>query len=89
VVSAAVVVATFMIGRFTAKQSEGQAAGMLASDLGYIKAGLDDIKRKQEQQEANHVEMMTRLATVEASAKQAHHRIDKHDKEIEAIREQI
>jgi len=82
-----VAVTTFFIGRFTAKKTEGEAAGALASDLGYIKSSLDDIKRKQEQQEANHIDMMTRLATVEASAKQAHHRLDKHDKEIGAIRE--
>jgi len=79
-------VATFFIGCcFTAKKTEGEAARALRSDLGYIKSSLDDIKRKQEQQEANHIEMMSRLATVEASAKQAHRRLDKHDKEIGAI----
>ena len=55
-------VATFFIGCcFTAKKTEGEAARALRSDLGYIKSSLDDIKRKQEQQEANHIEMMAAL----------------------------
>ena len=43
---------------------------------GYIKSGVDDIKRKQEKQEQQHIEVISRLTAVEASAKQAHKRID-------------
>ncbi|NLK40370.1 MAG: hypothetical protein GX303_09070 [Clostridiales bacterium] len=37
---------------------------------------MDDIKRKQEKQEQQHIEVISRLTAVEASAKQAHKRID-------------
>ena len=43
---------------------------------GYIKSGVDDIKRKQEKEDERHVQVVSRLTAVEASAKQAHHRLD-------------
>jgi transposase len=42
----------------------------------YIKSGIDDIKKKQEKQDEQHIEIVSRLCSVEASAKQAHKRID-------------
>ncbi|MEG0913332.1 MAG: hypothetical protein RSB78_04370 [Oscillospiraceae bacterium] len=50
----------------------------LLVEIGYIKGGIDDIKKKQEDADKRYVEVVTRLATVEASAKQAHKRIDDH-----------
>lgn len=35
------------------------------------------IKRKQEKKDERHVQVVSRLTAVEASAKQAHHRLDK------------
>ncbi len=37
----------------------------MASDIGYIKAGIDDLKRKQEKSEERHIEVITRLTAVE------------------------
>lgn len=54
----------------------GAKNASIMSDLGYIKASVDDIKRKQEKQDAQHLEVISRLTAVEASAKQAHRRID-------------
>lgn len=54
----------------------GQQSGIVLTELGYVKSGIDDIKRKQEKQEAQNIEIITRLAKVEASASQAHKRID-------------
>lgn len=54
----------------------GQQSGIVLTEIGYVKSGIDDIKRKQEKQDADHVEVITRLAKVEASASQAHKRID-------------
>ena len=45
--------------------------------FGYIKSGGDDIKRKQEKEDERHVQVVSRLTAVEASAQQAHHRPDK------------
>lgn len=60
--------------------TEGRDRGEIRSDIGYIKAGIDDIKRKQERQDEQHLEVITRLTAVEESAKQAHRRMDTHEK---------
>ena len=59
-------------------QSEaGRKDGIILTELGYVKSGVDDIKRKQDKQDAQHIEVDQRLSAVESSAKQAHHRIDR------------
>ena len=55
---------------------EGKKDGVILTEIGYIKSGVDDIKRKQETQEKPHIEVITRITAVEESSKQAHHRID-------------
>ena len=60
-------------------RGDGERSGTLLTEIGYIKSGVDDIKRKQERQDAQHIEMVTRMTAVEASAKQAHKRIDRID----------
>lgn len=55
----------------------GQNAGTLMSDVGYIKAGVDDLKRKQETAEQRHYALAERVTKVEESSKQAHKRIDR------------
>ena len=57
-------------------QSEGRQDGMMLTELGYIKANTDDIKAEQKEQRKINTEVYERLASVESSAKQAHHRID-------------
>ena len=62
--------------------AEGKQAGVLLTEIGYIKSGVDDIKRKQEKQDDQHVEVVHRLTVVEESTKSAHHRIDNLESEI-------
>lgn len=59
------------------ENKEGKQSGTMLTEIGYIKSGIDDIKRKQEKQDEQHVEIISRLTSVEASAKQAHKRIDR------------
>ncbi|EPR11472.1 hypothetical protein [Ruminiclostridium papyrosolvens] len=54
----------------------GKNSGTLISDVGYIKAGVDDLKRKQETSEERHFALAERVKGVEESAKSAHKRID-------------
>ena len=61
---------------------EGKKDGVILTEIGYIKSGVDDIKRKQERQDEQYVEMVSRITAVEESAKQSHHRIDDHDQRI-------
>lgn len=63
-------------------EAEGKKDGVLLTEIGYIKSGVDDIKRKQEKQDEQHVEVVSRLTAVEASAKQAHHRLDGLEEKI-------
>jgi len=58
-------------------ENEGKESGTILTEIGYIKAGVDDIKRKQEKQDERHLEIISRITAVEQSAKQAHHRIDR------------
>ena len=61
-------------------QRDATNTATISSDIGYIKAGNDDIKLKleklDEKQEKQHLQMAERVTMVEASAKQAHKRID-------------
>ena len=58
----------------------GESKGFLASDIGYIKAGVDDLKRESRETRHEINDLSTRMARCEESCKQAHKRIDEiHD----------
>lgn len=57
-------------------KKENIQTGTLLSDVGYIKSGVDDLKRKQETAEERHFSLAERVTKVEESSKQAHKRID-------------
>lgn len=58
-------------------RSDGQQSGQILSEIGYVKSGIDDIKTEQREQRKINTEMYSRMSAVEASAKQAHLRIDR------------
>lgn len=70
-------VATFMRNKRQDVSKEERENATVLSDIGYIKSGVDDIKRRQEKQEAQYLDILTKLTSVEASAKQAHKRLDR------------
>lgn len=55
---------------------KGSSQGTILSELGFIKGGVEDIKAEQREQRKTNTQIVERLAGVEASAKQAHKRID-------------
>lgn len=55
---------------------EGQGKGVIASDIGYIKAGVDDLKRESRETRGAVGDLAQRVTRCEESCKQAHHRID-------------
>lgn len=55
---------------------DGESRGAIASDIGYIKAGVDDLKRETRETRTVVGELAERVTRVEESCKQAHHRID-------------
>lgn len=54
----------------------GEKNGVILTELGYIKANTDEIKAEQREQRKVNTELYSRMAAVEASAKQAHKRLD-------------
>ena len=67
---------TFLRNRGKDDKSEGKQSGTILAEIGYIKGGIDDIKTEQREQRKTNTELITRLTAVEASAKQAHRRLD-------------
>ncbi|WP_339060105.1 hypothetical protein [Tepidibacillus marianensis] len=89
VVSSAISVASFYVGRATANRAEGKEAGSLATDLKYIKESVerietrlnDDVKRL----EGRIDELSNQLVTISGtaakgyeSAKMEHNRLNEH-----------
>jgi hypothetical protein len=52
-------------------KDDGKNTGALMSDIGYIKSGIDDLKRKQETTELRHYELVERVTKTEESLKSA------------------
>ncbi len=57
-------------------ENESQGRGVLQSDVGYIKAGIDDLKRENRAVNQKLETIAERVTRVEESCKQAHKRID-------------
>lgn len=73
----------FLLSYFTFQRNkkkddvaEGQTKGVMASDIGYIKAGVDDLKRESAEQRKAVGELGERVTRVEESCKSAHKRLD-------------
>ena len=57
-------------------EKEHKADATVLTEIGYIKANTDEIKQEQKEQRKTNTEVLTRLTSVEASAAQAHRRLD-------------
>lgn len=55
---------------------EAKSDATVLTEIGYIKANTDEIKAEQKELRKTNTEFMERLVAVEASAKQAHKRLD-------------
>lgn len=67
---------TYARNRRQDNTDEGKRTGAIMSELGYIKSGVDDVKRKQEKSDDTIMGFMKELTAVQESTKQAHKRID-------------
>ena len=59
----------FLRARKRDSRQDGQHTGAVMTELGYIKSGIDDIKHRQDKQEARHTALVERLAAVETALK--------------------
>ena len=57
-------------------EESGENRGVIMSEIGYIKAGIDDLKRDNGEIRRKIEDHEVRLTRVEESCKQAHKRID-------------
>lgn len=73
----------FVRNRDSDKQKEAKSDATILTELGYIKGGIDDVKAEQREQRKTNTEFVTRLTDVEASAKQAHKRLDHIEKRMD------
>lgn len=59
---------------------EGKEAGIVLTELGYIKAGVDDLKKDKREMRNEMQELHDNVTRLDESCKQAHKRIDKLEK---------
>lgn len=70
----------FVRNRDKDKESNVKHDATVLTEIGYIKANTDEIKAEQRK---TNTEFVTRLTNVEASAKQAHKRLDHIEKRMD------
>ncbi|MBP3378433.1 MAG: hypothetical protein J6L96_06765 [Clostridia bacterium] len=69
----AVSVATFFIGRLTSARNGGQEYGVMLTEIGYIKSGVDDMKKKMEQSDRRYIDLAERVTSLEEAVRIYHH----------------
>ena len=67
---------TALRNKKTDDKTEGEKDGVVLTELGYIKKGIDGIEKRLERQERQYIDVVRQLTEVKDSAKQAHRRID-------------
>lgn len=78
--SLTVAVLTLLSNRKKDNETQGELKGSMASDLGYIKAGVDDMKRESRELRGSMEKIREELAANKESTKMAHKRIDQLSK---------
>lgn len=68
-------------GLKTESKEQGQEKGVLLTEIGYIKKGIDSIERKHDAQEKRFTQLEIQIGRVDECAKSAHKRIDEHVRE--------
>ncbi|EOV9525568.1 hypothetical protein ACN5TA_000459 [Bacillus cytotoxicus] len=63
-------------------KSDGQQSAEMKAELGYIRKGVDDIRIDLKANEKQMAALGERVTRVEESTKQAHHRINNLEKEV-------
>ena len=84
----ATIIAAFLGYRKGIKQ-DGAGEGSLRSDVGYIKAGVDDVKSELKEQRDKHFALAEKVVEIDASARSAHKRIDGLEHDIEQLADKV
>lgn len=65
--------ATFFIGRQSAAKNSGKEYGVMLTEIGYIKSGVDDMKHKMEQSDKHYIDHEKRIKSLEDRMEIYHH----------------
>lgn len=60
-----VTVGGFYVGRMSVSKKDGEKDGVVLTEIGYIKSGIDDIKQWQRDEERQRIDMQERLVILE------------------------
>lgn len=63
---------TFFVGRLTSAKNSGQEYGVMLTEIGYIKSGVDDMKKKMEQNDRRYIELAEKVTALEEKVKIYH-----------------
>lgn len=66
----------FLRSKTNDDKTEGKQNGIIMTELGYIKSGVDDIKAEQRDQRKTNQELFSRISAVEISAQNICKRVD-------------
>lgn len=66
----------YQAGRKKENKEDGENKGVIMSDIGYIKSGIDDLKREQRETNTSMSKLSERVTRCEERCEQAHSRID-------------
>lgn len=67
----------FLRNRKKDNRKEGENHGVMLSDIGYIKSGVDDLKRDSRETRLSVSALTERVTRCEDYCKEAHHRLDR------------
>lgn len=65
-------IATFFIGRTTVARNTGREYGTMLTEIGYIKSGIDDMKKKMEMSDRRYIDLAERVTALEEMVKIYH-----------------
>lgn len=79
-VGAVVALITLSRNKTSVDKNEAKEDGIVLTEIGYIKAGVDDLKKDNRDLRAEVQDIHDKVARTDESCKQAHKRIDKLEK---------
>ena len=71
-VLAGLTVASFFIGRLSASRAQGKNDGVMLTEIGYIKGGIDDLKGKVDANSKNWQKLESRVSVLEEAMRMYH-----------------
>ena len=71
-VSVALTIASFFIGRVSASREKGKNDGVMLTEIGYIKRGIDDLTHKVDINGKHWQELESRVSVLEKTVKMYH-----------------